>query len=73
MIHYRYVYLIKSEQRLVILKQPVYNSDYHMLLNNNGSNPIELETYCKLFCMGYIYGHNDGDRSPIVNSIYEFQ
>ncbi len=68
-----YVYLILSENRLVILRQKVENSDYYLILNNSGdSSQINLlESFCKTFCLGFILG-SESTKRPI-NNIYEFQ
>lgn len=66
-----FVYLIKSQNRLVITKQQTVDNDYHMLMNNDGGNDYQLLSFCKLFCLGYIYGAESGKKP--INSPYEFQ
>jgi len=66
-----FVYLIKSENRLIILKQSVENSNYIHLMDNNGSDAQILEYLCKTFCLGYINGATSGKKP--INNMYEFQ
>ena len=69
-MHYFYVYLILSQNRLVITKQKIDRADYHPLLDNNGGNEQVLYTICKMFCLGYISGSISGRK--IVNDPSEF-
>lgn len=73
MIVENYVYLILSENRLVILRQKNDDPNYYHLLNNNGhvSQQNMLEAICKTFCIGYILGSERSKKC--VNNIYEFQ
>jgi hypothetical protein len=66
-----FVYLIKSENRLTILRQKVDNPDYLRLMDNNGGNEHQLQYLCKNFCLGYILGAENGKRP--INNLYEFQ
>ena len=66
-----FVYLIKSENRLVILRERVNDPDYYHLLDNNGGNEVMLHNLCKVFCLGYIIGAEYGKKP--ANSLYEFQ
>jgi hypothetical protein len=66
-----FVYLIKSQNRLVILRQKVENFDYQHLMDNNGGDVFQLEHLCKTFCLGYILGAQNGKKP--INSLYEFQ
>ena len=67
----RYVYLIISQNRLVILNEEKNDKDYHLFLENNGSSRDELMMACKVFCAGFILGANS-DCKPI-NELKEFE
>lgn len=71
MWYYNYVYLIKSENRLVILEGQERDSDYHLFMSNNGNNYESLKNTCKMFCLGYIYGCVTGNVP--VNNVKEFE
>jgi hypothetical protein len=66
-----FVYYIKSQNRLIILKDRINNSDYYLLMDNNGGSESELYNLCKTFCIGYILGSQNG-LAPI-NNVIEFQ
>ena len=55
----------------MITKQQTIDKDYHMLMNNDGGNDFQLLAFCKVFCLGYIYGAESGKKP--INSPYEFQ
>jgi hypothetical protein len=59
------VYLINSEQRLLITSNNISNNDYIKLMDSDGFAGLNN---CKLFCIGYIVGNKD-----VVNSIEEFK
>jgi len=71
MINYYYVYLILSENRLVIMENKFVNDDYHLLMDNNGENKISLYNTCKIFCLGYLYGSRSNGRI-IINDPHEY-
>lgn len=65
-----YVYLIKSQKRLVITKTKVDSNDYHQFLNTFNPNEKISETICKMFCVGFILGGNWDIE--LINDINEF-
>lgn len=65
-----YVYLILSQNRLVILQSLMQSDDYHMLFSSKG-NPMLGENNCKIYCMGYMVGTHAA-KTPI-NSAEEFE
>lgn len=65
-----HVYLIKSQNRLVITEQEMDSNDYHFLMKASGSGFISRAD-CKTFCIGYIYGAANGKKP--INSIEEFK
>lgn len=67
-----YVYLIKSQNRLAIIKQKIVDKDYIHLMDNHGGNDETRLNYCKLFCLGYLYGNQDKE-TRLVNNPIEFQ
>lgn len=66
-----YVYLIKSQCRLVILPYQSSNQDYFELLKNEGYDATLLMKTAKMFCCAYILGAKSG--LDIVNDIEEFK
>ena len=70
-MHKFFIYLIKSENRLVILKQKVENPDYFHLMNVDGDNTHHLEYLCKTFCLGFILGGEYARK--VVNNLHEFK
>ena len=69
---YKYfVYLIISENRLIIVDGQIKNSDYCQLMDTCGGNLELAINSCKMFCLGYIYGGQYGKQ--VKNSPYEFQ
>ena len=70
-MYYFYVYLILSENRIVILKNKMVDDDYFELMNCNGVNEYNLLSTCKMFCFGYMIGSKH--KRKLVNNIYEFQ
>lgn len=66
-----FVYLIKSENRLVILRDKNDNPDYLCLMDSKGDNESVSHNLCKMFCAGYIIGATNGKKP--INSLYEFQ
>ena len=71
MKHQFFVYLIVSENRLVILKHEVKNQNYVRLMDNNGTDPNILESLCKTFCLGFILGSGIGKKP--INNLWEFE
>ena len=67
-----YVYLIKSQNRLTIVKQKIVNNDYLHLMDNNGGEEQTRLYLCKVFCLGYLYG-NMNKETKLVNDPIEFQ
>lgn len=67
-----YVYLIKTQNRLTILKQKIVDKDYIHLMDNNGGDEEIRFAFCKLFCLGYLYG-NMNKETKLVNNPKEFQ
>lgn len=65
-----YIYLVLSQNRLVITQQKIVNIDYHLLMYNDGFDPITLNLICKTFCLGYICGNASGRK--ILNDPNEF-
>ena len=66
-----FVYLIKSENRLVILKEKINNPDYLYLMDNYGDDEEICEYFSKIFCIGYMQGTKNGTKP--VNDINEFK
>ena len=62
-----WVYLIKSQKRLIISNIKICNADYHELLNSNGNNVL---TICKSYCIGLIQGSKL--NMEIINNVQEF-
>ena len=67
-----YVYLIKSQNRLTIVKQKIVDKDYVHLMDNNGGDEQIRFNFCKLFCLGYVLG-NMNKETKVVNELIEFQ
>jgi hypothetical protein len=67
----RFVYLIKSQNRLVILNSKSDNSDYIELMSNYGNTPEVLDALCKTFCGAFIMGCRSS-TTPI-NDMGEFR
>ncbi|MBE7649160.1 hypothetical protein [Tenacibaculum finnmarkense] len=67
-----YVYLVKSQNRLTISNKKILNQDYIKLLDNNGGEEQIRLAFCKLFCLGYLYG-NMNKETRLVNDPIEFQ
>ena len=67
-----YVYLIKSQNRLTIVKQKIVDTDYIHLMDNNGGDEQIRFNFCKLFCLGYVIG-NMNKGTKVVNELIEFQ
>lgn len=70
-MHEYFVYLIKSQKRLVITNHSVSSDDYVLMMNNNGYDRYLQENMCKLFCIGYIRGSALG--VSVINSVDEFR
>ncbi len=70
MIYYTYVYLVNSQNRLVISESPITNSNYVLLLDNNGPDRFQLMLVAKFYCIGIITGGNM--KRTIVNDFKEF-
>jgi len=70
MLHYYYVYLIKNENRLVITNYESNDSNWHLLMDNNGTNINLLYQLCLTYCIGVIDGSNSG--LVLTNSREEF-
>ena len=70
MYHF-FVYLIKSKNRLVIVREKIDNQDYFYLMDNHGDDEHLCEYFCKIFCIGYIQGAKNSTEP--VNDINEFQ
>ncbi len=66
-----FVYLIISENRLVIMDNSVDDKNYHLLMNNEGYDRVTLRQLCKMYCLGYFYAGSHNIK--VVNSPYEFQ
>lgn len=68
-----FVYLIKSESRLVILDKEKVSNDYYLLIKVDGTDPGSF-TACNLFCIGFINGtrYNHLANSQVVNTVDEF-
>jgi hypothetical protein len=65
-----YVYLIKSQNRLVILSEEIEDKDYELLLNTGNSDyENHLIRTCNTFCNGYVLGAGN----KILNRIEEFK
>jgi hypothetical protein len=65
-----YVYLILSQNRLVIMETENTSSDYFRLMDNNGYDRVLQLSQCKLFCIGYTNGSKL--KNPVINSVLEF-
>ncbi len=65
-----FVYLDLKHNRLVIVNEAIKNSDFLLLMDNNGMDSDTLHSFCKVFCIGYIMGSKN--KTPI-NNINEFQ
>jgi len=59
-----YVYLIKSQKRLIVCNQAIKNDDYHFLLNSTN------EQACNAYCVGFIYGNEY--NQVVINKAIEF-
>lgn len=70
-MHKFFVYLIVSENRLVILKLKNNNPDYFFLMDVNGDDVHHFEYLCKTFCLGFILGAKF-EKKPI-NDLCEFK
>lgn len=67
----KFVYLILSQRRLVILSSKMHDKDYHELMNTADGPESFLITTCKMFCIGFIMGSQSGTNP--VNLLEEFQ
>jgi hypothetical protein len=71
----KFVYLILSQKRLVILSSKMNDRDYRELMNTGNDGGIGMEsllmTTCKMFCIGYIMGSQSSIKP--VNLLEEFQ
>lgn len=65
-----FVYLILSENRLIILDHSIDDKKYTLLMSNNGGDNEMSITVCKTFCLGYLYGGIYGKK--VNNSYFEF-
>jgi hypothetical protein len=66
-----YVYLIKSQNRLIISGNKMSDVDYHYLFSSIGQddrNSVSL-IFCKIYCMGFI----TGSGVKVINSPTEFE
>jgi hypothetical protein len=63
-----YVYLIISQNRLVITADSINKEDYIFMLSSEGVASKEI---CKAFCAGCLMGSINGIK--FVNTIEEFQ
>lgn len=70
MLHYYYVYLIKSKNKLTITNYKSDNPDWHVLMDNNGTNERLLYQLCLTYCIGVIDGSTCG--LTLTNSRTEF-
>ncbi len=66
-----FVYLILDLNRLIILTSRFDNPNYKLLMDNNGGPYNTLYDLCKVFCIGYILGTENGKRP--TNDIQDFQ
>ncbi|MFW5847479.1 MAG: hypothetical protein ACOCVF_00980 [bacterium] len=66
-----FVYLVKTENRLVITKSPINDDDYIKIFTVTGNNSNQLEIFAKLLCNGYIYGSELGIK--VRNKQQEFE
>jgi hypothetical protein len=64
-----YVYLVMSQDRLVVTAHEIANTDYRSLFSAEARNPIDARHVCNAFCIGYIIG-NQG--ITVVNYETEF-
>jgi hypothetical protein len=63
-----YVYLIISQNRLVITSVKMSNEAYHFMFSSEGHFSL---VSCKTFCAGCLMGSATGIK--LVNTIEEFQ
>lgn len=67
---YKYfVYIETVTNRLCIVTEPIHNSSFKMLMNNNGNDSVFCLSLCKHFCLGYMVGCN---KVLPVNDMNEF-
>lgn len=66
-----YVYLVKSQRRLVITKKDYSDNDYLMLTNFESYNESLMMVSAKSFCCGYIMANNV--EIDVINDIEEFK
>lgn len=57
-----YVYVILSENRLIITQKEIIDKDYFLTFSVDSINPIFGINSCKCFCLGFIYGSNSGRK-----------
>lgn len=67
----KYVYLIASQNRLVILNKKISDSDYIFLFSSTGNDMESVSNQCNTFCAGVIFGQKVSTIS-IVNQLEEF-
>lgn len=65
-----YVYLIKSDKRLIITTNEIIDSDYKHLMDSSNSNAVNVNDTCKIFCIGYIMGNSNDN---VINKLEEFK
>ena len=64
----KYVYYIKSQNRLVITSiKEIYNHDYRLLYDTYSVDNLLTTRMAESFCIGYILGNGN-----VLNDINEF-
>jgi hypothetical protein len=66
----QFVYLILSEDRLIITENKINDIDYWLLFRIESNDYVQNINMCKTFCMGMIYGNQTNRK--IVNNENEF-
>jgi hypothetical protein len=64
-----YVYLVMSQDRLVVTSHKIVNTDYRSLFCAEARSADDARHVCNAFCIGYIIG-NQG--VTVVNFATEF-
>jgi hypothetical protein len=71
MLYYYFIYLKLDENRILITEREIKDDNYFYLMDTNGGDKQLLYNLCKMFCLGYIYGSNNGGRN-VTNDPIEF-
>ena len=74
-MHSRFVYLIKSQNRLVTLSEEVEDDDFLFLYKNNSSHLEVSEALARAFCLGVlaVFEFPNCFKDKPINAQKEFQ